>query len=179
MFLGLMSYTKAKNTIKDNVSEANHQTIIQNAEKLDIILNQYETLALQLFFDPEVQAQISTLKNAKSFYDQFVAMDNIGDKLTNQTTADSNIISFSLIPDNTKEQVMTSGNSKLIAEDMRDKDWYKQIVANTEAYKPTYAGDSFSSKFYWFPVSDVVKESTNIAVVRKLQNMGTRRVTSL
>ncbi|BCG58326.1 methyl-accepting chemotaxis protein [Paenibacillus sp. URB8-2] len=172
MFLGLMSYTKAKNTIKDNVSEANHQTIIQNAEKLDIILNQYETLALQLFFDPEVQAQISTLKNAKSFYDQFVAMDNIGDKLTNQTTADSNIISFSLIPDNTKEQVMTSGNSKLIAEDMRDKDWYKQIVANTEAYKPTYAGDSFSSKFYWFPVSDVVKESTNIAVVRKLQNMG-------
>ncbi|NJJ40078.1 methyl-accepting chemotaxis protein [Paenibacillus apii] len=172
MFLGLMSYTKAKNTIKDNVSEANRQTIIQNAEKLDIILNQYETLALQLFFDPEVQAQIDNLKNAKSFYDQFVAMDNIGEKLTNQTTADSNIISFSLIPDNAKQQVMTSGNSKLVSEDMRDKDWYKQVIANTENYKPTFAGDSFSSKFYWFPVSDVVKESTNIAVVRKLQNMG-------
>ncbi|AHV96510.1 methyl-accepting chemotaxis protein [Paenibacillus sabinae] len=172
MFLGLMSYTKAKNTIKDNVSEANRQTIIQNAEKLDIILNQYETLALQLFFDPEVQGQIDNLKNAKSFYDQFVAMDNIGEKLTNQTTSDSNIISFSLIPDNAKQQVMTSGNSKLVSEDMRDKDWYKQAIANTENYKPTFAGDSFSSKFYWFPVSDVVKESTNIAIVRKLQNMG-------
>ncbi|MFD2876167.1 hypothetical protein ACFTAO_09755 [Paenibacillus rhizoplanae] len=50
LFLGLLSYNKAKNTIKENVSEANRQTIIQTSEKLDITLKQYESLALQLYF---------------------------------------------------------------------------------------------------------------------------------
>lgn len=59
LFLGILSYNKAKNTIKDNVSEANRQTIIQTSEKLDITLKQYENLALQLYFDTQMQSNLT------------------------------------------------------------------------------------------------------------------------
>ncbi|QWU17705.1 methyl-accepting chemotaxis protein [Paenibacillus sophorae] len=169
--LGLMSYTKARNTIKDNVSEANRQTIIQNAEKLDIILNQYETLALQVFFDPQIQEQLANLENASSNYEQFVAIDDIGKKLSNQTTSDSNIVSFSLIPDNEKLQIISSGNRDLVKNDIRDGDWYKQAVANTDSYQPWFAKESASQQFYWFPMNVGVKDSTNVAVVRRIKDM--------
>ncbi|MDT3425003.1 methyl-accepting chemotaxis protein [Paenibacillus forsythiae] len=169
--LGLMSYTKARNTIKDNVSEANRQTIIQNAEKLDILLNQYETLALQVFFDPQIQERLATLENALSYYEQFVANDDIGKKLSNQTTSDANIASFSLIPEDAKRQIISSGNRDLVKNDIREMDWYKQAVANTESYQPWFVKESASQQFYWFPMNIGVKDSTNVGVIRRIKSM--------
>lgn len=49
LILGLMSYNKARSTIQANAANSNKQTIIQTSEKLDIILKQYEDIALQIF----------------------------------------------------------------------------------------------------------------------------------
>lgn len=73
MALGLLSYSKAKKTIKNNVSEAYRQTIIQTSEKLDITLKQYENLALQLYFDAQMQEDLKSLVTAQSSYEKFEA----------------------------------------------------------------------------------------------------------
>jgi len=170
--LGILSYTKAKDTIKNNVANANSQTIIQTSEKLDIMLKQYENLTLQIFFDPQVQTNLSELKAAKSYYDQFVATDVISKKLSSQTTSDSNIVSISLIPENAEMAIITSGNSSLALDGVRDLDWYKQVVANTNEYKPHYSDEAKGPQNYWFPTAIEGKEGTNIAMVRSLKNLG-------
>ncbi len=170
--LGILSYTKAKNTIKDNVSEANRQTIIQTSEKLDIMLKQYENLALQMFFDPQVQSQLSELKAAKSNYDIFVATDAISKKLTSQTTADSNIVSITLVPESADLDIITSGSSGLKLDGIRDQAWYKQAVANTKEYQPYYSEESKSALNYWFSTAVQGNSEKNVAMVRSLKNLG-------
>ncbi|WP_410512195.1 methyl-accepting chemotaxis protein [Paenibacillus sp. BR2-3] len=173
LLLGLMSYTKAKNTIKKNVSEANHQTIMQTAEKMDIILSQYEKLSVQLFFDTEVQTQLTNLKDAENYYDKFMATNLIGKKLTNQTTSDSNIVSVSFIPDNPVIDPISSGNTSFEMDGLRDQPWFKQVVENSKAYKPWYSdGEKEAAQYYWFSASLQGQRKTNIAMARSLKNLG-------
>ncbi|MCL6602580.1 MAG: methyl-accepting chemotaxis protein [Paenibacillus sp.] len=170
--LGLLSYTKAKNTIKDNVSEANSQTVIQTSEKLDIILKQYENLSIQLFFDPQIQSDLTAMRNAASYYESFVATNSISKKLSSQTTSDSNFVSVSFIPEDPKIDIITTGSSGLTLEGLREQEWYKTAVANTKDYKPHYTAEGKGSPNYWFPTSVEGKGGTNIAMVRSLKNLG-------
>ncbi|WP_249897589.1 methyl-accepting chemotaxis protein [Paenibacillus sp. PK3_47] len=173
LFLGLLSYNKAKNTIKDNVSEANRQTIIQTADKLDITLNQYENQALQLYFDAQMQTSLTSLSTAESNYDKFVATDAISKKLSSQTTTDSNIVAISLIPESAESSVISSGNSGLTMDGIRDQDWYKAVVASTKEYKYHYSPeDTKPAQNYWFSTSVEGDGGKNIAMVRSLKSMG-------
>ncbi|MFF2017284.1 methyl-accepting chemotaxis protein [Paenibacillus sp. NPDC058177] len=171
LLLGLLSYSKAKSTIKSNVAEANRQTVIQNSEKMDIILKQYETLALQLFFDPQIQNDLTSLDKADNYYDKFVASSAIGKKLSSQTTSDSNVVSISLIPEEAASDVITTGSSGLVLEGIRDTDWFKQAVERTKEYKSHYS-DTDGAQNYWFSTAVEGKGGTNIAMVRSLRNLG-------
>lgn len=46
--LGLLSYSKAKNTIEENASRANQETIDQTKEKMDIILERFVDTSTQI-----------------------------------------------------------------------------------------------------------------------------------
>ncbi|ASA26164.1 methyl-accepting chemotaxis protein [Paenibacillus donghaensis] len=171
--LGLLSYNKAKTTIKDNVSEANRQTIIQTSEKLDITLKQYENLVLQLYFDAQMQNDLTALGSADTYYDKFIATDAISKKLSSQTTTDSNIVSVSLIPDEENYDVITSGSAGIKLDGLREQDWFKQAVANSKSYKPYYSeAEEQSTQNFWFTTSIQAEGSTNIAMVRSLKNLG-------
>ncbi|WP_052087732.1 methyl-accepting chemotaxis protein [Paenibacillus wynnii] len=170
--LGLLSYTKAKNTIKDNVSEANRQTVIQTSEKLDIILKQYENLSIQLFFDPQIQSDLTAMQSSKTYYESFVATNSISKKLSSQTTSDSNFVSVSFIPEKPDLDIITSGSSGLALEGVRDQEWYKKVVANTQEYKPYYTKEGKGSPNFWFSTAVEGKGGTNIAMVRSLKNLG-------
>lgn len=172
LFLGILSYNKAKNTIKDNVAEANRQTIIQTSEKLDITLNQYENLALQLYFDTQMQTNLSELAAAESSYDKFVATDAISKRLSSQTTTDSNIVAISLIPTDPEMTLISSGSSGLKTEGIREEEWFKTVVSNSTAYEPYYTEESQSAQNYWFPTSVEGDGGKNIAMVRSLKNLG-------
>lgn len=169
LLLGVISYDKAKNTIKANVSEANRQTIVQTSEKLDIMLNLYEKLALQIFFDPQVQEKLTALRNSATPYDQFVAIDAIEKKLVTQTTSDKMIVGISIIPEDTKFPVMSGGASKLLKEDPRDAEWFKNLQTKVKDYKPVFRED-FKNPYYWFPASAAEKGNTSIALMRTLKN---------
>lgn len=172
LFLGILSYNKAKNTIKDNVSEANRQTIIQTSEKLDITLKQYENLALQLYFDTQMQSNLTELAAAASSYDKFVATDAISKKLSSQTTTDSNIVAISLIPEDPAMTIISSGSSGLTVDGLRDQEWYKTAVKNSTSYEPYYTSEAKSAQNYWFPTSVEGDGGKNIAMVRSLKNLG-------
>ncbi|WP_232231564.1 methyl-accepting chemotaxis protein [Paenibacillus sp. HW567] len=169
--LGLLSYTKAKNTIKANVSEANRQTIIQVSEKLDITLKQYENLALQLFFDTQMQTNLTQLATAESSYDKFVATDVISKKLSSQTTTDSNIVAISLIPTSPDSDVITSGSSGLKMDGIRDQEWFKTAVANAEKYQSHYSKEEKTAQNYWFPAAVSGNGGKNVAMIRSLKNL--------
>lgn len=172
LFLGLLSYNKAKNTIKENVSEANRQTIIQTSEKLDITLKQYESLALQLYFDTQMQANLTELSSAKSSYDKFVATDAISKKLSSQTTTDANIVAISLIPEDPEMGIVSSGSTGLAGDDVRAQEWYKTVVKNSSSYEPYYTSEAKSAQNYWFPTAVEGSGGKNLAMVRTLKNLG-------
>ncbi|WP_246553400.1 methyl-accepting chemotaxis protein [Paenibacillus tritici] len=172
LFLGLLSYNKAKNTIKDSVSEANRQTIIQTSEKLDITLKQYESLALQLYFDTQMQANLTELSSAKSSYDKFVATDAISKKLSSQTTTDSNIVAISLIPDDPEMTIISSGSASFDGDGLRTQEWFKTVVANSSSYEPYYTAEAKSAQNYWFPTAVQGSGGKNLAMVRTLKNLG-------
>ncbi|WNS46643.1 methyl-accepting chemotaxis protein [Paenibacillus sp. MMS20-IR301] len=172
LFLGFLSYNKAKNTIKDNVSEANRQTVIQTSEKLDITLKQYENLALQLYFDTQMQTNLTELGSAESSYDKFVATDAISKKLSSQTTTDSNIVAISLVPMDPEMSVIQSGSSGLKIDGIRDQEWFKTVVNNSSSYESYYSDELKSSQNFWFPTSIEGDGGKNIAMVRSLKNLG-------
>ncbi|MNO32868.1 Methyl-accepting chemotaxis protein McpC [compost metagenome] len=173
MSLGLISYSKTKTTIKNNVSEAYRQTIIQTAEKLDITLKQYENLALQLYFDAQTQTDLKALANAQSAYEKFEATSSISKKLSSQTTTDSNIISVSLIPESPEQDIVTSGSGGINLDGLREQEWYKKILADTKEYNPYYSnGDKGGAKNIWFSTSVQGNEEKDIAMVRSLKNLG-------
>ncbi|WP_420850525.1 methyl-accepting chemotaxis protein [Paenibacillus tepidiphilus] len=172
LLLGLLSYNKAKDTIKDNVSEANRQTIIQTADKLDITLKQYENLALQVYFDAQMQTNLTNLEGAVSSYEQFTATSEISKKLVSQTTTDSNIVAISLIPLLEGQNVITSGSSTLSMDDIRSKDWFKTVVANAQSYEPYYTAEATSAQNYWFSTAVEGDGGRNVAMVRVLKGMG-------
>ncbi|WP_313640971.1 methyl-accepting chemotaxis protein [Paenibacillus sp.] len=175
MSLGLISYSKAKTTIKNTVSEAYRQTIIQTAEKLDITLKQYENLALQLYFDAQMQTDLQSLVTAKTPYEKFEATSAISKKLSSQTTTDSNIISVSLIPESPEQDIVTSGSGNNL-DKLREQEWYKKLVADTKEYNSYYSdGDKGGVKNIWFSTSIQGNEEKDIAMVRSLKNLGSEK----
>lgn len=176
MSLGLISYSKAKTTIKNNVSEAYRQTIIQTAEKLDITLKQYENLALQLYFDAQMQTDLKALSTAQTAYEKFEATSAISKKLSSQTTTDSNIISVSLIPESPEQDIVTSGSAGITLDGIREQEWYKKIVADTKEYDSYYSdGEKGGAKNIWFSTSIQGNAEKDIAMVRSLKNLGSEK----
>ncbi len=173
MSLGLISYSKAKSTIKNNASEAYRQTIIQTAEKLDITLKQYENMVLQLFFDAQLQTDLRSMATAKTAYEKFESTSAISKKLSNQTTTDSNILSVSLIPESLEQNIITSGSGGIYFEGLREQEWFKNIVADSKEYNSYYSdADNSDAKNIWFPTSLQGADEKDIALVRSLKSLG-------
>lgn len=129
LILGLMSYNKARSTIQANAANSNKQTIIQTSEKLDIILKQYEDIALQIFFDPETQNLLTDLSAGQaSAYDLFVLNEKIGKKLSNQVNSNNTIKALYLIPPEEGHNPIVSGSPGTDSTQIRETAWYKKVL---------------------------------------------------
>lgn len=169
---GIISYNKAKDTIVDNVSRANEQTIAMAVEKMDIALQQYENMSMQMFFDPEVQTQLSAMSSSGETYDVFTATMAINKKLTTSTTTDSNIVSVAIIPQDPRFTPIVSGQTGYKTENIRDQDWYKGAVASTSQYESTYRAQDSKLNLYWFDTAKTGATSDSVALLRSLNNLG-------
>lgn len=161
LVLGFMSYTKAKDTIEKNAANANQQTIIQNSEKIDIILEKYENLGRQIFYDKELQSLLTTL-NLKDLteYDKFTTEKDIRDRLTNSITSDSHIKAIYIIPPD-KEGVIAAGGTRKDMEGMLKEPWVAELEKGT--------------KTLWLPTR-TDEGSNNFSIARSLGSMNNLNV---
>lgn len=156
--LGLTSYSKAKSTIKNNTALANSQTIQQTQEKLDIILKQYEDMAMQMFFDPEMQSVIDELaRNRQDEYQNFVLTDQINKKLSNQLNSNSSIKAIYLVPPEESQRIISSGSGGLDINTIREADWFKNAKKTNQTS--------------WVPSSKGKDGSVSFELVRSLQSL--------
>lgn len=130
--LGLLSYMKAKDTIEKNAANSNQQTIIQTSEKIDIILEKYENLGRQIFYDKELQKLLTSYNSNKlSDYDMFSTQKDIRDKLTNQITSDGYIKAIYIIPPK-KNSVIAAGGTRNDVNGMLKEPWVAELEKGTK-----------------------------------------------
>lgn len=143
--LGLMSYSKAKDTIKKNAANANQQTIIQTSEKIDIILGKYDNLGRQIFYDKDIQTLLTNInRNKLSDYEKFSTEKDIRDRLSSQITTDENIKSIYIISP-TKESMISAGNTTKDLEGMVSESWMESIKKGSKTvWVPTQTDNSGS-----------------------------------
>ncbi|MWV45448.1 HAMP domain-containing protein [Paenibacillus sp. HJL G12] len=158
LILGLMSYNKAKSTIKENAASANKQTMIQTSQKLDIILKQFEDISLQIFFDPETQTLLDDLSSSQtSAYDLFVLNDKISKKLSNQINSNSTIKAIYMVPPQADQNPIMAGSAGSDLSTIRDEAWFKEAKGQ--------------SKGFWVSSEKGKDGSENFKLVRPLQTL--------
>ncbi|MCQ4086261.1 methyl-accepting chemotaxis protein [Saccharibacillus sp. JS10] len=155
--LGIMSYVKARNTIKDNAAAANEQTVIQTSQKLDIILQRYMDTSTQIFFNPEVQDAINNMQRSTSDFERFQAIRQINDSLSNQVNVTSGLQSvYFLSTDETTNHFFTAGNQLPTAEEVRTEAWYKELLEG-------------KNNVLWLP-TDAIKNSYSLVRIMSTTN---------
>ncbi len=127
--LGLLSYSKAKNTIEENASRANQETIDQTKEKMDIILERFVDTSTQIFFDPEMQSLLQNMSNKDlTAYDMFINSSSINKQLSNVAFTNKSMEAIYLVPTDDSKSTMGTGSSSASMGDIRSEAWYNEIV---------------------------------------------------
>ncbi|MGF9698411.1 methyl-accepting chemotaxis protein [Paenibacillus sp. MABNR03] len=127
--LGLLSYSKAKNTIEENASRANQETIDQTKEKMDIILERFVDTSTQIFFDPEMQSLLQNMSNANlTAYDTFINSSSINKQLSNVAFTNKSMEAIYLVPTDETKSTMGTGSSSSSMGNIRSEAWYDELV---------------------------------------------------
>ncbi|MHA0855638.1 methyl-accepting chemotaxis protein [Paenibacillus sp. CMAA1364] len=149
LLVGIMSYIKAKNTIENTAANANKQTIIQTSDKVDIILGQYEEVAMQLFYDMELQTLMDSITNPEtSDYDKFSAKQKVISKLSNQANANSAIKGLFVVPPDSEMAPFSSGTVSTDLTTVRSLPWYGQLKDKSKGtWIPTEVGKDGAMNF--------------------------------
>ena len=127
--LGLLSYSKAKNTIEENASRANQETIDQTKEKMDIILERFVDTSTQIFFDPEMQSLLQNMSNADlTAYDTFINSSSINKQLSNVAFTNKSMEAIYLVPTDETKSTMGTGSSSSSMGNIRSEAWYDELV---------------------------------------------------
>lgn len=135
LLLGGISYQKAKSIVQDNAKESNLQTVIQTSEKLDIIFNSLQESLQQIFFDKELQANLTRLSEPNlTKYDQFTVIKDISTKMGTLTSTISGSRALYIISLDQSYDPITAGvpDTGLVA-DIQSKPWYSELTKSPSA----------------------------------------------
>ncbi|WP_244905536.1 methyl-accepting chemotaxis protein [Paenibacillus physcomitrellae] len=142
--LGILSYQTAKSIVQKNAKSANQQTVIQTAEKLDIIFKQYQEGIQQVFFDNQLQADLTSM-GAKdlSNYDQFTLVKEIGSRMSTFTYSLSGARALYLFPVDESFTPITTGNADAaLTSDPKNQPWYEELSKGTSSTWQALPGSS-------------------------------------
>ncbi|MUT65402.1 methyl-accepting chemotaxis protein [Paenibacillus sp. NEAU-GSW1] len=118
--LGVVSYSLSKQIIKDEVSQAQQQTLGMAADKMDATLSSFTGLTRQMLIDKELQAQFNNINSSSTGTYEKVAMEtNIRGKLDSVRASNPSIGSLRLIPKSlNKSRIISSSGAS--SADMND-----------------------------------------------------------
>ncbi|WP_068774215.1 methyl-accepting chemotaxis protein [Paenibacillus sp. FJAT-26967] len=126
--VGITSYQISKGMLRDKVSEASRQTMIQAAQKMDLLFRSFEDLSMQMMLDRDLQSQLNILRDVQpGTYEQLEASRKVSEKVDTYTLSNKGIKSITLLK---KDGLMinTNGSSfNTSGAEITNKEWFKQL----------------------------------------------------
>ncbi|WP_270164543.1 methyl-accepting chemotaxis protein [Paenibacillus sp. SYP-B4298] len=139
LVVGLISYNTSKNIIESKVASFSQQAVTEAASKMDILLQGYEELSLQVIFDKDIQNNIMTIKQQTApVFEIFEATKAVESKLMSLMMSNQTIQSAYLLPLNGSYSGVYYGGARIDYEVAKEKEWYQKAVEQ-------------EGKTYWAP----------------------------
>lgn len=126
--VGLVSYTLSKDVIKKKVSSATEQTLIQTSQKLDLKFQNYESVSVTMFLDPQMQEDLNALKlGDQDAFDRLQLNQRIEKKLQSIVFSNKDMVSIQMF-NLDGERSFGVGDSGVDV-NVKDEKWYKDAIA--------------------------------------------------
>ncbi|MFX3634833.1 MAG: methyl-accepting chemotaxis protein [Candidatus Pristimantibacillus sp.] len=127
--VGQIAYSKTKEIVERKVSEASLQTINQAADNLDIILQNYDDLSMQMLIDKDFHRYVSKIKDSSDDFTKFEGQRELEEKMQNYVMGNNSILGVYLLPINDKLKAVATGGASVVSTDkMMESDWFKEVV---------------------------------------------------
>ncbi|SEF43579.1 methyl-accepting chemotaxis protein [Paenibacillus sp. UNC499MF] len=127
--VGITSYQLSKSVVRDKVSEASKQTMIQASQKLDLLFGGFEDLTMQMMLDADLQRLLDIRNEVKEgTYEQLEVTRKITEKVNSYLFSNKSIKSLTLLK--TDGQMINSNGASLNAstEEITKTDWFQAIA---------------------------------------------------
>jgi methyl-accepting chemotaxis protein len=129
--VGLLSYVTSKKIIETKVSESSQQTIVQTADKVDLVLNEFDNLSIGLITDKNISDDLNIATWEESTdYEVVVALREIKDRFTAEIGKNKSIKSISMFPVNFEFEPLTTVID-LPQEGVENKSWFKETIESS------------------------------------------------
>ncbi|WP_409341584.1 methyl-accepting chemotaxis protein [Paenibacillus sp. MBLB4367] len=126
--VGLFSYSQSKSIIENKMAVSTEQTISEAADKLELMLKNYESISMQFLTDNSFKATLrSYTEPTDNAYERLTRFKDLSDKLQSYLLGNSTIASISLLPlqeSNDVKPVLAGSNFTNF--DYLKTDWFKQ-----------------------------------------------------
>ncbi|MEK5023295.1 methyl-accepting chemotaxis protein [Paenibacillus sp. FSL M7-1046] len=139
--LGYTSYSVARQTIENNALSSNEQTVLQTAEKLDVILLRFEDSLGQLFYNKDIQKAVMQGNQSAANIGQHQEQSKvITGELEHWLSAVSGIQAVYLVPLNASLPISATGTTdSAFVEEIRASSWFKQLQEKPQSLWITQA----------------------------------------
>lgn len=139
--LGYTSYSVARQTIENNALSSNEQTVLQTAEKLDVILLRFEDSLGQLFYNKDIQNAVTQGNQSPANFGQPQEQSKvITGELEHWLSAVSGIQAVYLVPLNASLPISATGTTdSAFVEEIRASSWFKQLQEKPQSLWITQA----------------------------------------
>ena len=132
--VGVSSYLVSNNIIKDKVTDASEQTIIQAGDKLDYMMQGHRDRISELLLSDNFSSTLTELSrfDNKNSFEYYSSKKVIDDALTNISMVDKNVTLYLL---DLEDDSLISSSATVPVVNILETDWYKEAK---DAEKSTY-----------------------------------------
>jgi methyl-accepting chemotaxis protein len=124
---GFVSYQISKSVLKDKVSEAYLETVVQTSQKLDFLYKSFDRLIVQMMVDQQLQKTVtSLLKSEKDSYDSAQLAEQLDLRLQSYMFSDPHITSIEVLKTDGSYIPTTSG--LLTNKNYSGEPWFQTIM---------------------------------------------------
>ncbi|MBC8080174.1 MAG: methyl-accepting chemotaxis protein [Gorillibacterium sp.] len=129
--VGLYSYNQSKIIIQDQAKVMTEQTITQLSDKLNLVLQGYESETTKVFMDTELMNSLLVWKDKNTAdYDRLNDYKKITTKITSLTMANNGIAHVHILPIDDNDVISTSSsfNSSDNKKAYLEEPWFKKVT---------------------------------------------------
>lgn len=125
--VGLFSYYQSKSIIEDKMAVSTEQTISEAADKLELMLKNYESISMQFLTDNTFKTSLRNyMEPNENAYEKLTRFKELSDKLQSYLLGNNTFFSVSLLPlEETGEVKPVLAGSNFSNFDYLKTDWFK------------------------------------------------------